>query len=53
MQNTLTAPLQRGKTPPLSVLFMTLNKSDGEAPVTLELWEMWSTRSLPLLPGPL
>ena len=26
--------------------------SDGEAPV-LELWEMWSTPSLPLLPGPL
>ena len=26
--------------------------SDGEAAV-LELWEMWSTPSLPLLPGPL
>ena len=25
---------------------------DGEAPV-LELWEMWSTHSLLLLPGPL
>ena len=27
--------------------------SDGEAPVMLDLWEMWSTPSLPLLPGPL
>ena len=26
--------------------------SDGEAPVILELWEMWSTPSLPCLPGP-
>ena len=27
--------------------------SDGEVPVTLELWGTWSTRSLPLLPGSL
>ena len=27
--------------------------SDGEVPVILELWRMWSTPSLPLLPGPL
>ena len=27
-------------------------QSDGEVPVMLELWEMWSTPSLPLLPGP-
>ena len=26
---------------------------DGEASVMLELWGMWSTPSLPLLPGPL
>ena len=28
------------------------NPSDGEAPV-LELWRMWGTYSLPLLPDPL
>ena len=28
-------------------------QSDGEVPVMLELWRMWSTPSLPLLPGPL
>ena len=28
-------------------------QSDGEVLVRLELWEMWSTPSLPLLPGPL
>ena len=28
-------------------------QSDGEVPVMLELWEMRSTPSLPLLPGPL
>ena len=28
-------------------------QSDGEVPVILELWGMWSTHSLPLLPGPL
>ena len=27
--------------------------SDSEVPVTLELWGMQSTLSLPLLPGPL
>ena len=27
-------------------------QSDGEVPVMLELWGMWSTPSLPLLPGP-
>ena len=29
-----------------------IKQSDGEAPA-LELWGMWSTSSLPLLPGPL
>ena len=28
-------------------------KSDGEVPVLIVLWEMWSTPSLQLLPGPL
>ena len=28
-------------------------QSDGEAPVMLELWGMWSTLSLPSFPGPL
>ena len=32
---------------------MTLKKSDGTVPVMLELWEMRSTPSLPLLSGPL
>ena len=36
--------------PSTSVLDMTLM---GEAPVMLELWRMWSTPSLPLLPGSL
>ena len=27
-------------------------QSDGEVPVMLKLWGMWSTPSLPLLPGP-
>ena len=28
-------------------------QSDGEGPVMLGLWGMWSTPSMPLLPGPL
>ena len=28
-------------------------QSDGEVPVMLGLWGMWSTTLLPLLPGPL
>ena len=28
-------------------------QSDGEVPVILQLWEMWSTPSFPLLPDPL
>ena len=28
-------------------------QSDSKAPIMLELWEMWSTSSLLLLPGPL
>ena len=30
-----------------------IKQSDGEVPVMLELWGMWSTPSLSLLPGPL
>ena len=35
-----------------SVLYDT-KQSDGEAPEILELWGIWSTLSLPSLPGPL
>ena len=28
-------------------------QSDGEVPVMLGLWRIWSSPSLPLLPGPL
>ena len=45
-----TASLQRGKTPPNEYLGYGLKQSDGEAPV-LELWGMWHTPLLPLLPG--
>ena len=31
---------------------MTLDSSDGEAPV-LDIWGVWNTHLLPLLPGPL
>ena len=31
------------------VVDMTLKQSDGEVPVMLELWGMWSTPSLPSL----
>ena len=38
-----------GKTLPISVLIYDTKQLDSEAPVMLELWEMWSTPSLPLL----
>ena len=44
--------LCRGARPPTSVLGMTI-QYEGEAPVLLELWGMWSTPSLPTLPDPL
>ena len=51
IQNTPTAPLQRGKIPPTSVLDMTLNKqSDSDVPKMLELWGMPSIPGL-LWPG--
>ena len=37
----------------MSVLDYDTKQSDGEAPVMLKFWEMWSIPSLPLLPGPL
>ena len=49
---TLTAFLQRVNTPH-ECLEYDSKQSDGEVPVMLELWQMWSTSSLPLLPGPL
>ena len=53
LQNTPTTSLQRGKTPPMSVLNYDIKQSDGEAPVMPELWGMWSYPLLPLLPGPI
>ena len=37
----------------MSVLKYDTKQSDAEVPVMLELWGMWSTPSMPLLPGPL
>ena len=37
----------------MSVLDYDTKQSDGEIPVMLELWEVSSSPSLPLLPGPL
>ena len=42
-----------GKDPPAQwVSWYDTKQSDGEVPVMLKLWGMWSTPSLPLLPGP-
>ena len=46
-------PLQRGKTPTNECTGYETKQSDGEVPAVLELWGMWSTPSLLLLPGPL
>ena len=43
----------RGKTPPNECPGYDAKQSDGEVPVMLWLWKMWTTPSLPLLPGPL
>ena len=48
LQNTLTASLQRCKTPGYDT-----KQSDGEAPIMLQLREMWSTPSFTSLPDPL
>ena len=43
-----------GKTPPPNECpGYDTKQSDGEVPAMLELWGMWSTPSLPSLPGPL
>ena len=39
--------------PPYKCLGYDTKQSDGEAPVMLELWGIWSTPSFPSLPGPL
>ena len=53
LENKLTVSLQRSKTPPMSVLIYYVKQSGGKAPLILELWEMWSTSSLPSLISPL
>ena len=53
LYNTLTAPLQRGKTPTNECLVYDTKQSDGEVPAMLDFWGMRSTPSLPSLPGPL
>ena len=46
--------LCRGVRPPANeCLGYDTKQFDDEVPVMLGLWEMWSTPSLPLLPGPL
>ena len=50
--NTLTASLQRGKNPFNKCPGYDVKPSDGEAPA-LEVWGVWSSSSLPLLPVPL
>ena len=51
LYNTLTAPLQRGKTPPNECPAYDTKQSDGEDPAVRELWGIRSTPSLSLLPG--
>ena len=53
LEDTTTATLQRGKTPPNECPGYDTKQSDGEVPVKLKLWGMQSTLSLPSLPGPL
>ena len=45
LKNTLTLTL------PNECPAMTLNNLNGEVPVMLELWGMWSTPLMPSLPG--
>ena len=45
--------LRRGITPCNECPGYDIKQSNGEAPVMLELWEMWSNCSLTSLPGPL
>ena len=55
LSNTLWLLLCRGvrPPPPKDCPGYDTKQSDGEVPVMLELWGMWSTPWLPLLPGPL
>ena len=54
LADTLTAPLQRGKTPsPQRVSWCDTKQSDGEVRVMLELWAIQSIPSLPSLLYPL
>ena len=48
----ISADRVRNPCPPNECLGYDTKQSDGGAPVILELWEMQSTPSLPLLPGP-
>ena len=50
LDNTLTAPLQRSKTPNECPVYDT-KQSDGQVQVLLGLWGIRSTSSLPWLPG--
>ena len=45
--------VQRVRPPPNECPVYDTKQSDGEVPVMLELWGIWSTPSLPLSPGPL
>ena len=51
LQNTPTASLQRGKTPPNECPGYDTKQSDGEVPAMQELRGIRSAPSLPLLPG--
>ena len=53
LQNTPTASLQGGQTPPRNKSPGNDTKSNAEAPVMPELWGMWNTALWPLLPGSL
>ena len=53
LYKTLTASLLKGKTTPNKYPWHDTKQSDGEVPVMLELCGMWSTPTLPSLPGPL
>ena len=50
LSNTSTASLQRDN-PTNQCPGYDIKQSYGEVPVMLELWRMWSTSSLPSLPG--
>ena len=52
LENTSTASLQRSNPAPNKCPRYDTKQSDGEAPVMLEFWGMWSAPSLSSLPGP-